>query len=275
MTRARFATRSGFVASPSAAGSSPKASQSRCHSPSLPTAICTEPSRQWKRPYGAIDGWWLPADRPTSPATVQRVPWKACTPTTDASSEVRTTRAHARPVAFVERGDDAVGAVHPGQQVGDRHADALRVVGPGAGERHEAGLALGDLVVAGAAALGPVVTEAGDRQHDEARVARHQRLDAEAKPVEHAGAEVLDEHVGPVDEGEQHVAVFGGLEVEGDRLLVAVGRQEVRRLAPPLVADEGRPPAAGVVAAARRLDLDDAGALVGEHHRRVRPGEGS
>ena len=102
-----------------------------------------------------------------------------------------------------------------------------------------------------------------------------QRLDAEAEPLEHAGAEVLDEDVGPVDEREQHVLVGRVLEVEGDRLLVAVGRQEVRRLAPSLLADEGRSPAAGVVPAARRLDLDDPGALVGEHHRRVRPGEGA
>ena len=65
--------------------------QNRCQSPSLPTAICTNPSAQWNRPYGAIDTWWLPWARPTSPATVQRVDWKACTPTVAASSEVRTT----------------------------------------------------------------------------------------------------------------------------------------------------------------------------------------
>ncbi len=43
-------------------------------------------------PYGAIDGWWSPASPGTSPATVHRVPWKACTPTIPASSDVRTTR---------------------------------------------------------------------------------------------------------------------------------------------------------------------------------------
>ena len=46
----------------------------------------------WKSPYGAIEGWWGPDIPGTSLATVQRVPWKACTPTTLASSEVRTTR---------------------------------------------------------------------------------------------------------------------------------------------------------------------------------------
>ncbi len=40
-----------------------------------------------------------------------------------------------------------------------------------------------------------------------------------------------------------------------------------------LGADERRPPAAAVVAAVGVLDLDDPGAEVAEHHRRVRPGE--
>ena len=43
-------------------------------------------------PYGAIAGWCAPETPGTSPATVQRVPWKACTPTTAASRDVRTTR---------------------------------------------------------------------------------------------------------------------------------------------------------------------------------------
>ena len=43
-------------------------------------------------PYGAMAGWCDPLRPGTSPAMVQRVPWKACTPTMPASSEVRTTR---------------------------------------------------------------------------------------------------------------------------------------------------------------------------------------
>ena len=195
---------------------------------------------------------------------------------TDAGRQQRRTHdlALAGHVALVERGEDAVGAVHPGQQVRDRHADALRVVGTGAGERHQAGLALGDLVVAGAAALRSVVAEAGDREDDEARVAAHQLLDAEAEPFEHAGAEVLHQHVGPLDEPDQDVLVGLVLEVERDRLLVAVGAEEVRRLARVGLADERRPPAAGVVAAAGRLHLDHPGTEVAEHLGGVRPGEG-
>ena len=178
-------------------------------------------------------------------------------------------------VPLVQRREDAVRAVHPGEQVRDRHADALRVLGTRTCERHQSGLALGDLVVAGATALGPVVTEARDGEHDEPRVALLEQLEAQAEPVEHAGAEVLHEHVGTVDELQQDVAVGLVLEVEGDRLLVAVGREEVRRLPVVLGADERWPPATGVVAVALGLDLDHAGTEVAQHHRGLRPGQGA
>ena len=126
----------------------------------------------------------------------------------------------------MEGGDDAVGAVHPGEQVTDRHADPLRAVGVGAGHRHEPGLALRDLVVAGAPTLGAVVAEAADREDDEARVELVQPLDGEAEPVEHPRAEVLDEDVGALDQPGEDVAAVVGLEVEGDRLLVAVGARK-------------------------------------------------
>ena len=37
-------------------------------------------------------------------------------------------------LALVQRREHAVAAVHPGQQVGDRDTDALRVVGAGTGQ---------------------------------------------------------------------------------------------------------------------------------------------
>ncbi len=180
-------------------------------------------------------------------------------------------------LALEQRREHAVDAGHPGEQVGDGRPDALGVVRPGAGDRHEPGLALRDLVVAGAPALGAVVPEAGDRQDDEARVELEQPRRREAEPVEHARAEVLEEHVRPLDERREVPAPVVALEVERHRLLAAVARHEVRRLpvAPAGRVDEGRAPPAGVVARARGLDLDDAGAEVGEHHAGVRPGEGA
>jgi hypothetical protein len=91
ITWSRFSTRSPLVAMPGASGSKPNSAHSLRHSDSLAQATCTLPSAQWNRPYGAIDGWWLPCARPTFPATVHAVPWKACTPTIAASRDVRTT----------------------------------------------------------------------------------------------------------------------------------------------------------------------------------------
>jgi hypothetical protein len=88
----RLATRRALVAKSTSVGSQPKAPHSARHSPSEPHAICTGADAVANMPYGAIDGWWSPASPGTSPATVQRVPWNACTPTMPASSEVRTTR---------------------------------------------------------------------------------------------------------------------------------------------------------------------------------------
>jgi len=60
-------------------------------------------------------------------------------------------------LALEQGGEHAVDAVHAGEQVTDRDADALGIVAVGAGQGHDPGLALGDLVVAGAAALAAVV----------------------------------------------------------------------------------------------------------------------
>src|SRR5436190_1653852 len=86
-----------------------------------------------------------------------------------------------------------------------RHNDSLGGVGVRPGDRHEAGLALGDLVVARAPALGAVVAEPADAEDDESRVELVQPLGREAEPVEDAGAEVLDEHVAALHQPGQHL----------------------------------------------------------------------
>src|SRR5690606_21728377 len=88
---ARRADRSGIVAYRGSSGSRPTTGANLRHRPWLATPIWIGPSLQRNVPYGAIDGWSLPADSGTSRATVQRVPWNMCAPTTDASSDVRTT----------------------------------------------------------------------------------------------------------------------------------------------------------------------------------------
>src|SRR3954451_14684731 len=284
ITAGRLTTRSPLLAMPGASGSKPNSAHSRRHSDSFAQATCTLPSWQWNRTYGAMDGWWLPCARPTCPATVHAVPWQACTPTIAATSDVRTTSpwpvrsraSRAGRTAIERRGEPAVGPVHPGQQVTDRGADPLRVLRPRAGHRHQAALALGDLVVTGTTALRPVVPEPADRQGHQPRVELGEHVGAKAEPGQGAGAEVLEQDVGPAQQlGEQRfVAVV--LEVEGDRLLVAVGRQEVGGLPiPGIRLHERRPPPAGVAPGAGALPLDHPGAEVAEHHRGVRPGEGA
>jgi len=178
-------------------------------------------------------------------------------------------------VALVQGGDGTVGAVHACEQVTDRDPDAGGMLGVRTGQGHQAGLTLGDLVVAGSAALGPVMAEATDRQDHQGRVELVQPLDREPEPVHDARPEVLDQHVTLGGQPSQGGHPVLALEVEGDRLLVAVAGQEVRRDRVFLGPDERGSPAAGVIATAGALDLDDARTHVAQHHGGVRAGQGS
>ena len=101
---------------------------------------------------------------------------------------------------FDQPGQHADHPVQPGEQVADRHTDPLRVVRTGSGQRHQTGLALGDLVVAGPAAFRSVVPESGDRQGDQARIELGQAFATEAQPGEHPRPEVLQQHIGFADQ---------------------------------------------------------------------------
>ena len=205
-----------------------------------------------------------PRRRPSSGCPGRRAPRRS----RPAATSARPARAGAVPLE--QRGEHAVRAVHPGQQVGDRHADPLRVVRSGAGQRHQAGLALGDLVVAGPAALRSVVPEAGDRQHDQARVAaRAARSTPKPEPVEHAGAEVLHQHVGPVDQPAQRRPCRprpSGRARWTPCCGCRTGSRSTRR------SSAGRrrtaAPSRGCRHRSRALDLDHPGAEVAQHHRR-------
>ena len=86
ITRSRCATRSAFVAMPGGvrvqaeAGAQPAATAPRCRPRSAPRRPGSGTART-----GRWRGDGCPAARPTSPATVYRVPWKAWTPTIEAS----------------------------------------------------------------------------------------------------------------------------------------------------------------------------------------------
>ena len=172
-----------------------------------------------------------------------------------------------------ERRQDALRREHARDDVDDGDAQAIRRAVGGTGDAHQAALGLHHRVVAGFFASGAGLAVARDRAVDDAWVARPHRRGVELKRVERAGAEVLDHHVGLRQQLLDHIERARPLEVDGHAFLVAVHAQEVRAL----VAEERRPPAAGVVTAAGMFQLDDAGAEVAERHGAVRtrehPGE--
>src|SRR4029453_12047226 len=63
------------------------------------------------------------------------------------------------PIPVTKRGQDAVGAVHPGKQITDRYTDSHRLVRGRTGEAHQSGLTLRDLVVPGPSTFRPVCLE--------------------------------------------------------------------------------------------------------------------
>ncbi|MPY92245.1 MAG: NAD(P)-binding protein, partial [Acidimicrobiia bacterium] len=120
-------------------------------------------------------------------------------------------------------------------------------------------------VVSGPVTVGTVEAVAGDARVDEARVARPQCVGVEPGPGQAPGAEVRDEHVGPVHQlGEEAGAGLAAV-VEGDRALAPIVELEgrVAVLEEPVERAE-RVPGDG-------LDLDDVGSPVGEDARAGRP----
>src|SRR5207249_3238277 len=103
------------------------------------------------------------------------------------------------------------------------------------------------------------------------RAARRDRPDAvfgEAEVRARPRPEVLDQHIAALDHSLEHALPLGVLEVEGDAPLVAIDREVIRRHA----LDLRRHPRPGLVTGPRELDLDDVGAVVGEHQRAIRTG---
>ena len=178
-------------------------------------------------------------------------------------------------LALVERGQDARRALERCVHIAVA-VRIVRVVGSAVVFHRAAGVALG----LGDARLGahhggvgapthpgPGLAVAADRGVHDARVTRRYGLVAEAHSRSHAGAEVLDEHVALLGQGEQQLARLGLVHVEADVALAGVLLDEVAGEAVhPRVGEAGH-------VAIGRLDLDDLGAEVAEHPGAVRPTE--
>ena len=185
---------------------------------------------------------------------------------------------------FVERGLDPltlaglqamrIGRENPhrgqnaGGNVGERRA-ALdrRPLRSLAGEAHDAGHRLGDQIEAAAMPVRSGAAEAGQRAIDQRRMLFPEILITEPQTFHDARREILDQHVGGLQQAAHHAGAAGLFEIDRHAALVAVHHQERRGLVPDLRRDH----VAAVVAVRRLLDLDDVGAHVGEHERAGRP----
>ncbi|MNL09996.1 hypothetical protein D3C87_1307830 [compost metagenome] len=168
--------------------------------------------------------------------------------------------------APVQGGQHAVDDVHRADLVREAgtHGHGRSVAAPGGGG--QPGQALDQHVLAGPLQVGAAVAIAGARAIDDARIDFLEGLVAEAQARQHAGTEVLDQHIGALDQFVDHFARAFGLEVQGQGALVAVPGQEVGAFAaaqPAVVERQGTEQ----VALARTFHLDDGGAQVGQQLR--------
>ena len=168
--------------------------------------------------------------------------------------------ASARRGALVQRRDDAECGPDTGADVDHGRADADARPVRLARDADQAGERLHQRVVARLVGERPRLPERAHRAVDEPLVSRSQRLAAEPEALGGARAQRLHEHVGSVDEPQQRLTALLVLEVERERPLGAVGREEHH--APAL--EEARPPRAGLVAPGRMLHLHHVGAEAAE-----------
>src|SRR3954454_3250869 len=191
------------------------------------------------------------------------------------AAEVEDAAAHrdldalaaARVGPLVERGADRAEQVDRVARVADLRAGDDRRAVLEAGRAHRAAGRLGDVLV-GLGVLERTRPEALQRRVDQPRVELVQVLPGEAEPVHDARAEVLDQDVGAVHELAEDLLALVRLHVEGEAPLVAVEHREVQRVHVRQIAQL----AAGHVAAAGLLDLDDVGSHPREELRADRAG---
>ena len=180
----------------------------------------------------------------------------------------------ARAVALAQRREDAHGRHQRAPaEVGDLARGLHRRPAAVAGQPEQADQSEVVHVVARAVAVRAVLPVTGDRAVDETGILLAQALVADAEAVEHAGAEGLEQHVVLAGQAQQHVAPALVLEVDPDRALVAVEREEHRRLRAVLGALVVWRRPADVVPHPRVLDLEDVGPEVRQKQGAEPPGE--
>ena len=112
--------------------------------------------------------------------------------------------------------------------------------------------------------VGAALAVAADAQHDEAGVARAELLVAHAPLLHGAGLEVLDQHIGFIDEAAHQLAPFGRAQVQHHALFVAALHLPPHAGAVVQHAPLAQRVSTGRSLGGRWLDLDDLGTKIGQ-----------
>src|SRR6185295_4402912 len=132
-------------------------------------------------------------------------------------------------IAIEEAGDEPEREIEAADEVPERATAADRGPVWEPGDRHQPAARLGDDVVRHLAGPRTGCAEPRERRDDEARVAGAEHVGSEPLRLHPAGAEVLDDRVGALDEAQKDVAPLGVPDVERDRALAAVRVLEQQR----------------------------------------------
>ena len=116
--------------------------------------------------------------------------------------------------------------------------------------------------------IGPRLAISRDRKIDDRGRPFADRLVADTEPIDGAGPERFDEHVGGLGQAQQRLDTLRSLEVQGQAALGAMGIGEEHR--DPVARGPDHPVG---LAAIDVLDLDHRGAVIGHHLGQRRSGQ--
>src|SRR6185437_12022052 len=183
--------------------------------------------------------------------------------------QARIDVAAARLVAAgIEGGGQALEGVERGRHVDHDHRHAMRDAVLALVLAHQPCVGLQHRVHRRPLAERAGLAEAGDGHIEEARLARRHLLVVETQPLDHARPEAFEEHVGALEQPPHDVLAGLALEIDGDAALAEIADDRVGR-----VAAVAHPEGARPVAVADALDLDHVGAMLGEQHGAIGPGD--
>src|SRR5690606_29299003 len=152
------------------------------------------------------------------------------------------------------------------EDVRDGNANLLRLATRLPRDRHQAGHALNNEIVAGSWGVGSVLPKTRYRAIDQLRIDLAKALVIKAIFLQPTQLEVLDQNVSACDELADGLSTFLGRKIDRDGALAAVSRMIVGGGQVLAIGSlhEGRSPFSGVVAAVRVFHLDDVGSQIGQ-----------